>query len=231
MARGRLRIVLLESPLELVPEEIRDHPQIVRYAKRFEIKPSETLLDKTYHYHAMASLPRKWKRGRPDIVHFTLLLLQDSLLNQQGLLEVYIHVIDGRVFHVKPETILPKHYDRFKGLMAQLLIHNRVPPRGNALIYKVADSLSEFIEDLGGLILLWERGENTTIGHVVSEALETATPIGIGMFPRGDFEKTTLRLAKRKYSLYRGVSLKAWTIAYRLLCAAEAVATKTPCTT
>ena len=84
---------------------------------------------------------------RPDVAHeligtvYTLVRekpatpLRDgrefaSLLNACGHLEVYVHVYDGRVFHVKPETRIPKHFDRFKGLMAQLLIRERVPPTG-----------------------------------------------------------------------------------------------------
>ncbi len=218
---ARLRVVLLESPLELVPREIRSHPQVRRYAERFGIDPSEALLDKTYHYHAMAGLPQKWKRGRPDIVHVSLLLLQDSILNLTGRLEVYIHVLDGRVFRVEPETRIPKHLDRFKGLMAQLLVHNRVPPMGKPLIHLYAASLREFIDKMGGLIILWEKGEPVTPRDVVREALETGWPIGIGMFPRGDFKRSTLRKASRAYSLYGGVPLKAWTVIHEILCTAE----------
>jgi rRNA small subunit pseudouridine methyltransferase Nep1 len=218
-----LRIVLLESPLEIVPPEIRRHPQVKRYTERFGIEPSETLLDKTYHYYAMETLPEKWKRGRPDIVHFSILLLQDSLLNQKGFLETYIHVYDGRVFYVKPETRLPKHYDRFKGLMAQLLIYERLPPSGDTvLVEKVADSLEEFVEQMGGLILLWEKGKPRTAKTIVREAMELKWPIGVGMFPRGDFRAETTRLARKRYSL-RGVSgsLKAWSVLHYLLCSAE----------
>ncbi|AEM38181.1 Suppressor Mra1 family protein [Pyrolobus fumarii 1A] len=222
-AARRVRIVLLESPLELVPREIRNHPQVVRYARRFGIDPGEALLDKTYHYYAMASLPQKWKRGRPDIVHVSLLLLQDSVLNLTGHLEVYIHVLDGRVFRVEPETRIPKHLDRFKGLMAQLLIHNRVPPTGKPLIHLYASTLREFVDKMGGLILLWERGKPATPADIVREALETGWPIGIGMFPRGDFKKSTLRKASRTYSIYGGVPLKAWTVIHELLCAAEEI--------
>ena len=220
--RVRLRVVLLESPLELVPEEIRDHPQVVRYARRFEVDPSEVLLDKTYHYYAMARLDEKWKRGRPDIVHLSLILLQDSLANSLGALEVYVHVRDGRVFHVLPETRIPKHLDRFKGLMAQLLIYDRVPPRGSKpLIYRAYGSLEEAVREFGGLILLWERGREATASHVVEEAVETGWPLGVGMFPRGDFSRSVLKLAKRKYRLYGGTPMKAWTIIHRLLCALE----------
>ncbi len=218
-----LRVVLLESPLELVPREIRGHPQVRRYAERFGIEPGEALLDKTYHYHAMAPLPQKWKRGRPDIVHVSLLLLQDSILNLTGHLEVYIHVYDGRVFRVEPETRIPKHLDRFKGLMAQLLLYNRVPPSGKPLIHLYAASLRELVERFGGLILLWEKGEDATPERVAREALETGWPVGVGMFPRGDFKRSTLRKATRAYRLYGGAPLKAWTVIHELLCAAEEI--------
>ena len=221
MSGAVLRVVLLESPLELVPRSLWGHPQVRRYAERFGIEPGEALLDKTYHYHAMASLPQKWKRGRPDIVHFSLLLLQDSILNLTRHLEVYIHVYDGRVFRVEPETRIPKHFDRFKGLMAQLLIYNRVPPSGKPLIHLYASSLRDFVERFGGLILLWEGGEEARPEDVVREALETGWPVGVGMFPRGDFKKSTLRKATRLYRLYGGVPLKAWTVLHELLCAAE----------
>jgi len=218
----KLRIVLVESPLELVPREIWSHPQVRRYAKRFEIEPGETLLDKTYHYYAMARLEEKWKRGRPDIVHFSLLLLQDSLLNQRGLLETYIHVRDDRVYYVKPETRLPKHYDRFKGLMAQLLIHDKLPPGSREpLVEKAADSLEELARRLGGLILLWERGEPKPLSRIVEEAIREELPIGVGMFPRGDFSKKVLRLATRRYRLRINTSLKAWSVLHYVLCEAE----------
>jgi len=223
--RGRgqvLKIVLLESPLETVPAELQRHPQVLRSARRYGIEPGEMLLDKTLHYHAMETLPQKWKRGRPDIVHTTLLLLQDSMLNHAGRLRLYIHVYDGRVFAVNPETRLPKHYERFRGLMAQLLRHNRVPPDGEKpLITLEAQSLAEFVKKHGKLILLDENGKPSTSTQVVRLALQTARPIGIGMFPRGEFKKSTQRKAWTTLSLAKGRPLKAWTIAYRVAAAAE----------
>jgi len=216
--KPRLKVILLESPLETIPRQLWSHPEVVRYAKRFNIEPWQTLLDKTYHYHAMQRLTRKWKRGRPDIVHTTLLVLMDSIPAAEGMLEVYIHVIDGRVFHVKNETRIPKHLDRFKGLIAQLLHHNQVPPGStNPLIYKTADTLAEFTKKHKGLIILHEHGKPKTPREIAAEALETGTPVGIGMFPRGDFQKSTLRKATKLYSIYPK-PLKSWTVAAELLC-------------
>ncbi len=179
------------------------------------------LIDKRYHYFHLLKYTRKWKRGRPDIVHTTLILLQDSILNMMGGLEVYIHTIDGRVFKVREDERVPKHYDAFKEIFAQLLIHNKVPPQGEPLIWKAYDSLADFVKDHGGLILLWEKGEEKDFKEIAEEAISTNLPIGIGMFPRGDFEKSTLRKATKKYRVLGGVPLKAWTVTYKLLCAAE----------
>ncbi len=220
---GRIGFLLLEAPLELVPREIRGHPQVVRTAERYGLDPGEVILDKSLHYNAMAVLPQKWKRGRPDIVHVTLLNILDSPLAGEGLAEVYIHVYDGRVFRVEPHTRIPKHLDRFKGLMAQLLRVERVPPEGDPLIYKVADTLSEFVEERGRFILLWEKGRDATPLEVAEAAMREGRLLGIGMFPRGDFKRSTLRKAAYTVRIYRGKPLKAWTVASRVLCAAEKI--------
>ncbi|MEM4684334.1 MAG: 16S rRNA methyltransferase, partial [Thermosphaera sp.] len=64
----KLRIVILEAGLELVPKSIANHPSILKNAARRGKKPSEVLLDVSIHYPAMKKLPDKLKRGRPDIV-------------------------------------------------------------------------------------------------------------------------------------------------------------------
>lgn len=214
-----LRIALLESPLETVPRELWGHPQVVKSARRYGVEPGRLLLDKSLHYNAMEALAQKWKRGRPDIVHTTLMVLQDTLLPGGGL-EVYIHVLDGRVFKLAPHVRLPKNYDRFKGLMAQLLEEGRVPPSGEPLIWVEYESLASMARDLG-LILLWERGEPRRPGYIVARALATGAALGIGMFPRGDFKRSTLRKAMERYSIAGGRQLKAWGVAGRLVYSLE----------
>ena len=201
----KLKVILLEAPLELAPPTW----------------PHGPLIDKRYHYHKLSSFTRKWKRGRPDIVHTTLIILLDSILNITGYLEVYVHTVSGEVYAISPEERLPKHYDAFKQIMAILLKEKKVPPEGEALMWKAYDSLAEFVKDHGKLILLWEKGEPKKAKDVAAEALESGLPVGIGTFPRGDFERSTLKKALKKYSIFKGIPLKAWTVAYKLVCAAE----------
>ena len=219
-----LRLLFLESSLELVPESIRDHPQVVESARRYGVKPEEMILDKSLHYNAMMRIPAKWKRGRPDILHVSLLTLQDSPLLETGHLEVYFQAYDGRIFKVEPETRITKHYERWKGLMAQLLRTGRVPPDGRPLIYIVSRSLGEFLESSGHrLVLMWEQGERMTPASVAALGMTTDVVIGIGAFPRGDFKRSTLRKAWKRVSLgSRGY--KAWGVAYRILYEAERLA-------
>ncbi|CAF0795902.1 unnamed protein product [Adineta ricciae] len=68
----------------------------------------------------------KYKRdpnsnARPDITHQCLLALLDSPLNRAGLLQVYIHTHKGILIEVNPQTRIPRTFDRFAGLMVQLL--------------------------------------------------------------------------------------------------------------
>ncbi|GMT21067.1 hypothetical protein PFISCL1PPCAC_12364, partial [Pristionchus fissidentatus] len=58
---------------------------------------------------------------RPDILHQCLLNLLDSPLNRAGLLQVYVHTAANVLIEISPQCRLPRTFDRFCGLMVQLL--------------------------------------------------------------------------------------------------------------
>ncbi|XP_072334808.1 ribosomal RNA small subunit methyltransferase NEP1 [Scyliorhinus torazame] len=58
---------------------------------------------------------------RPDIAHQSLLMLMDSPLNRAGLLQVYVHTQRNVLIEINPQTRIPRTFDRFCGLMVQLL--------------------------------------------------------------------------------------------------------------
>lgn len=221
----RPAFIFLECAVEIVPEEIRRHPKIARSAARYSTRPDLMLLDRSIHHEAMLRLERSWKRGRPDILHTCLLVLEDSPLRAKGRMGVYFQSYDGRVFEVSSATRLPKTYERFKGVVASALTRERiVSEEGAPLIQKVANGLREFLSATGyELVLLWERGELIDVESLASTALREGSLIGIGCFPHGDFEEETLRLAKRRFSLLCGRSLTAWGTALRVLASLERV--------
>ncbi len=217
----KLRILLLEASLELAPKKLHNHPEIVRTARMHGISPDNIILDKSLHYNALSKLPFKWKRGRPDILHVTLLNILDSPLAEEGRVQIAFHTIEDRLFFVDPATRIPKHYDRFKGLMAQLLREGRVPPDGEPLIWEDKRGLGA----LSGspIILLDEKGQPIGLSSLINTALKDNAWLGIGVFPKGRFSPAVRRLARYSVSIYRGRPLKAWTVASRILCYGERI--------
>ncbi|MHA1733955.1 MAG: 16S rRNA methyltransferase [Promethearchaeota archaeon] len=116
----RLRLVLAQSALELVPRELLADPSVVADARRRGKKAREVLLDASLHQSAMKSLPGRRSRGRPDIVHFFLLSVLGTPLNFQGRLELVVHARGDRILHIHPEVRLPRSQDRFKGIVEGL---------------------------------------------------------------------------------------------------------------
>ncbi len=209
------RFIILESSLELVPEEIADHPAIVSDARRRRKKAVELLLDDSKHYSAMKTLEHREKRGRPDIVHQCLLLLLDSPLRS---FEIYVHTIKDEIIRFSRDTRLPRNYNRFVGLMEDLFKKGKIEANGKVLIEILNVELPEIVGDRN-VLLLTEKGE-----RFEAKMLEKEVSICIGGFAHGDFFDKTLRNLGR----YRAVSLgrESYTSLYvtsKILCEYERV--------
>ncbi len=218
-----LSIILIESSIELVPESIWSHPAVLNAARRRRKKPGEMLLDKSIHYHAMKGLTNFEKRGRPDIVHISLLNALGSPLNKRGLLKLYVHTVNGSVIFIDPSTRIPRNYNRFVGLFEQLLKYGKVPPEASKpLLYVKKMNLKSLLTEIGCrcLILLSEEGVRASPDRVVEEALSAECAVGIGCFPHGSFSEATYSLAKYVYSIYPEV-LEAWIVVSRVIEACE----------
>ena len=212
----QLTIVLVESSLELVPPSIRNHPAIRKPARRMKKDIKCILLDRSLHHSAMKKLDNAEKRGRPDIVHFSSLLILDSPLNKEGLLKYYIHTIDNKIISIDPATRLPKNDNRFIGLMEQLLCGGKVPPDSDKPLLKIEDkNLEELIEDENPseVILLSERGQEISTRDLSTIITKLEKPlVMIGGFPHGDFDERIYNLSTSVYSLYKGRTLESWTV-------------------
>jgi len=214
-----LTLILAESALEVVPKELRSHPSVLSHSRRAGKAPSRLILDRSYHHAAMKRLDRSWKRGRPDIVHISLLEALGSPLNREGLLRVFVHTFDDHVISVAPETRLPRNYMRFLGLMEQLFELGRVPPSGKPLLKIERKTLERLLEDIrpSYVLALSRTGRPTTVPEAVLRLTETERPtVMIGGFPAGHFEETTLNLADDIVSI-DPETLEAWTVTSRVI--------------
>ena len=71
-----LTIILAESALEPIPDELLNNYPSTRLDK----KNKKTLLDKSFHSHLMGDLVDREKRGRPDIVHMSVMSITSTPL-------------------------------------------------------------------------------------------------------------------------------------------------------
>ncbi|MCY0868844.1 MAG: 16S rRNA methyltransferase [Desulfurococcus sp.] len=219
----KLKIILLESALETIPPAIASHPAVLKTAGKRGKSPLDMLLDVSLHYHAMKKLPLKHKRGRPDIIHVSLLEALESPLNKEKSLEVYVHTLQGHVIFIDSSTRIPRNYNRFVGLMEQLFKEGRVPPGSpSPLLYIKTMRLPELLEDINvkGLIVLREECEHAGIKEIVGEALDGNLAVGVGGFPHGDFEEETLKYSTKCYSIY-DEPLATWIVVSRIIAEAE----------
>ncbi|TET12138.1 MAG: 16S rRNA methyltransferase [Candidatus Thorarchaeota archaeon] len=216
-----LHIILLDCALEFVPSEISSMKQVQKHAFRRGKKPTELLLDQTHHGRAMTKLSESERRGRPDITFLSLMSILETPLCKEGLLNVFLHLQDGRIIEVRSDVRLPRNYERFVGLMEQLLLTGRVPPKGDALLHVIDKSLGDLVKDLNAeqTILAIEGGQKTTI-HDLTESLPTDTSVpiivGVGAFPHGDLPDSTTSLFEHKLEFDKDVMM-AWHVCAELL--------------
>jgi len=214
-----LTLVLAESALETIPREIWDHPLIKRFSKRKRKHPRLIVLDRSYHHCAMKNLENSMKRGRPDIVHFSLLGALGSPLNREGLLRVYVHTYGNHVISVSPKTRLPKNFNRFIGLIEDLFEHGKVPPTGESLLTLEKKTLPELINELKPtyIIVFDKPGKTKTFEEIALTLAKHEKPLVIvGGFPHGEFNRTTLDLANEIICVDPEI-LETWIIVSRII--------------
>lgn len=213
-----LSLILAESSIELVPNEIAGHPAIVKWARRKKKDPRQLVLDQSYHHAAIIRLGKSGVgRGRPDIVHFSLLLALGSPLNTDGQLNCYVHTRDDHVIEVDPRTRLPRNTDRFTALIEQLYQDSVVPSSEAALLKIKKESLKSLLSKINsdGVIALTTLGSPKPMEAVAEELREVKRPVLlVGGFPTGHFSDGTMKLASEKTRVDRR-NLEAWTIVGR----------------
>jgi len=210
-----LNLVIGEAALELVPREIGRHPSVVKDARRRNLLPSQLLLDRSLHHHAMLKLKEDEKRGRPDLVHLTVLSITGTPLYMSGRVRVYIHTRDDLVLTLKERTRPPKSYARFRDLMQKSLADR--PKTG--LITVEESSIAGLIDRINGDLVIGfsTQGKETTLQDVALEVSASKNPIAvIGGFPKGHFDPKTVSRFDEMVRIHRD-SLDAHVVAARLV--------------
>mgnify|MGYP006290166653 CR=1 FL=1 len=230
-------LILVDSALEIVPAEIQDHPSVIADAKRKKKEANSILLDTNYHHSAMGGLEEKKGRGRPDIVHFSLLCAQNTPLNKKHhSLQLAIHIARPReqIITINPDTRIPRSMNRFEGIIVKLLKEageSEKPTQDKKLMQIEQKPLKEYIYGLkpveihlftikGGKcnFVPWIQENDKRDGNCV---------VLVGGFQKGHFPESisNLALPTRIHSLSEQ-SLDAWTVVARIIHLIELVKEK-----
>ncbi len=213
-------VVLAESAIEIVPEEIASHPAVRKAAMRRGKKPHELILDSSIMMPAMKILKDSHKRGRPDIVHVASLLCLESIPYLEGAIDYVIHTYHDYVITFTRGVRIPKNYLRFIGLFEQLFKAGRVPPESehpliNLRLLPFSNLLSEMAPKY--TVALSDNGKMVHLPSYV-RSLRSIDDICwvVGGFPHGELSHRILEHANEVISIYRA-PLHVWTVLSELL--------------
>lgn len=197
-----LSLVIAEASLELVPKELQRHNAITAYCRKIGKRPSEVLLDNSWHFGAMKGIKNEIKRGRPDLVHFCMLEACTIPLYQEDEVSIYVHTINDQVIKVGEQVRFPKSYHRFQGIMEQLFA-NRIIKSDTQKLFELKEmSFSELIDEIepDQVIGLSSEGKRSSYEYVAKMCTDE-TCLVIGGFPKGEFFDSTKKRIDSLFSV------------------------------
>ncbi|MHA1805108.1 MAG: 16S rRNA methyltransferase [Promethearchaeota archaeon] len=216
-----ITLILAECGIELIPKELRANPKI-KHLVRTKNYASQ-LLDNALHHHAMENLQNKEKRGRPDILHVCLLNALSSPLNKSGNLRIIVHTIKNKIFEFNPHIRIARNYNRFKGLIAKLLIDGKIQVNNSPLIAPLKGSLKSLLASIKNAHVMTCTKHGTLIKDL--STLFTPNPqinhvIIIGAFQKRTFSPEILNLTPNLISI-SNYSLDAWAVVNKIIASYE----------
>ena len=212
-----LILILAECGIEIIPKQIRNHSAVKK--KGTNRIYSTQLLDNALHHSAMKDLKNFIKRGRPDITHLCLLNALGSPLNKSGNLVLYIHTIRGKIFKFNPEIRIAKNYNRFKGLMAKLLIDGEIKTNATTLISQFPGNLKQLIESFHVPEILLFSSKGTLIKNyeeIFPKDISKNIIAIVGGFQKSTFSKEIFSLSSKVVSI-SNYPLEAWIVISKLI--------------
>lgn len=212
-----ITLILSESSLELVPDKLKHHPSVISHARKIGKRPSEILLDNSWHFAAMKGIENELKRGRPDLVHFSILEATTIPLYQKNKLKLYVHTIDDKVISFGQNIHIPKSYHRFAGLIEKLHKEKEISSNEETLLQIKEQTFPELLEEIN---------PSKTIGFStqgIAQTCEKSTSkipdegcIVIGGFQKGHFSNSVSEKIDELYSI-GDESFEAHVVVARLL--------------
>jgi rRNA small subunit pseudouridine methyltransferase Nep1 len=212
-----ISLILSESALELVPFELEDHPSVVSHARKLGKYSSDILLDNSWHFAAMKGIKNEIKRGRPDLVHFSILEATTIPLYLKNKLNLFVHTIDDKVIHFGKNVHLPKSYHRFEGVIEKLYQEKKIMTKNELLLEIKEQTFLELINEINPskIIGFSTEGKSSSYEKIAAQISDNSC-IVIGGFQKGHFSDTVQNTITDLYSV-GNESFEGHVVASRIL--------------
>ena len=197
-----ISLIISESALELVPYELEDHPSVVSHARKLGKHSSEILLDNSWHFAAMKGIKNEIKRGRPDIVHFSILEATTIPLYLENKLNLFVHTIDDKVIRFGKNVHLPKSYHRFQGVIEKLYREKKIIANNEILLEIKEQTFSELLAEIkpSKIVGFSTEGELSSYEKIAAQISDNSC-IVLGGFQKGHFSDSVQNKITDLYSV------------------------------
>ena len=197
-----ISLIISESALELIPFEFQDHPSVISHAKKLGKHSSEILLDNSWHFAAMKGIKNQIKRGRPDLVHFSILEATTIPLYLQNKLNLFVHTIDDKVIHFGKNVHLPKSYHRFEGVIEKLYQEKKIISNNELLLELKDQTFLELISEINPskIIGFSTEGQLSSYEKIAAQISDNSC-IVLGGFQKGHFSDSIQNKITDLYSV------------------------------
>ena len=197
-----ISLIISESALELVPYELEDHPSVISHARKLGKHSSEILLDNSWHFAAMKGIKNEIKRGRPDIVHFSILEATTIPLYFENKLNLFVHTIDDKVIRFGKNVHLPKSYHRFQGVMEKLYQEKKIIANNEILLEIKEQTFSELLGEIkpSKIVGFSTEGELSSYEKIAAQISDNSC-IVLGGFQKGHFSDSVQNKITDLYSV------------------------------
>ena len=212
-----ISLILTESSLELVPEELKSHPSVISHAQKLGKKPSDILLDNSWHFAAMKGIKNEIKRGRPDLVHFSVLEATTIPLYFENKIKIYIHTINDKVISIGENVHIPKSYHRFAGLFEKLFLEKIIKIDDRELLSIKDQTFSKLIDEINPsqIIGLSTTGKPNSFEKIGTNVMDGSCFV-VGGFQKGHFSDSIKNKFTDLFSV-GNTSLEAHVVVARML--------------
>jgi rRNA small subunit pseudouridine methyltransferase Nep1 len=197
-----ISLIISESALELIPYELEGHPSVISHARKLGKHSSEILLDNSWHFAAMKGIKNEIKRGRPDIVHFSILEATTIPLYLENKLNLFVHTIDDKVIHFGKNVHLPKSYHRFQGVIEKLYQEKKIIANNELLLEIKEQTFSELIDEIkpSKIVGFSTEGELSSYEKIAAQISDNSC-IVLGGFQKGHFSDSVQNKITDLYSV------------------------------